>query len=107
MEKTSFGVYGEDSIKEAIDGLGKKNILVCGTETHVCVLQTCIQLKAAGYQPILVVNACGSRHEDDRMFGIERAKQEGVLTTTAEAILFELTANSKNPVFRQISKIVK
>lgn len=107
MEKTSFGVYGEDSIKEAIDGLGKKNILVCGTETHVCVLQTCIQLKAAGYQPILVVNACGSRHEDDRMFGIERAKQEGVIVTTAEAILFELTANSKSPVFRQISKIVK
>lgn len=61
MEKTSFGVYGEAPIKEAVDGLGKKNIIVCGTETHVCVLQTCIQLKEAGYQPILVTDAAGSQ----------------------------------------------
>ena len=78
MEKTSFGVYGEAPIKEAIDGLGKKNIIVCGTETHVCVLQTCIQLKEAGYQPILVTDAAGSRHAEDRKFGIKRAIQEGV-----------------------------
>ena len=107
MEKTSFGIYGEDPIKEAVDGLGKKNIIVCGTETHVCVLQTCIQLKAAGYQPIMVVDACGSRHEIDRLFGIERAKQEGVIITTYEALLFELMGGSTCPVFRQISKIVK
>ena len=107
MEKTSFGIYGEEPIKEAVDGLGKKNVIVCGTETHVCVLQTCIQLKEAGYQPIMVVDACGSRHEIDRLFGIERAKQEGVIITTYEALLFELMGGSTCPVFRQISKIVK
>ena len=107
MEKTSFGIYGEAPIKEAVDGLGKKNIIVCGTETHVCVLQTCIQLKEAGFQPIMVVDACGSRHEEDRLFGIERAKQEGVIVTTYEALLFELMGGATCPVFRQISKIVK
>ncbi|HAP19912.1 hydrolase [Frisingicoccus caecimuris] len=107
MEKTSFGVYGEAPIKEAIDGLGKKNIIVCGTETHVCVLQTCIQLKEAGYQPILVTDAAGSRHAEDRKFGIKRAIQEGVIVTTYEALLFELMGGSTCPVFRQISKIVK
>ena len=107
MEKTSFGVFGDEAIKEAVNGLGKKNVIVCGTETHVCVLQTCIQLKEAGYQPIMVVDACGSRHEIDRLFGIERAKQEGVIITTYEALLFELMGGSTCPVFRQISKIVK
>ena len=107
MEKTSFGIYGEAPIKEAVDGLGKKNIIVCGTETHVCVLQTCIQLKEAGFQPIMVVDACGSRHEEDRLSGIERAKQEGVIVTTYEALLFELMGGATCPVFRQISKIVK
>ncbi len=107
MEKDSFGVYGEPAIKEAIDNLGKKNILVFGTETHVCVLQTCLQLKEAGYQPVLVINACGSRHEIDRLTAIERAKMEGILVTTAESVLFELTDKCTNPKFRQISKIVK
>ena len=107
MEKTSFGVFGDEAIKEAVNGLGKKNVIVCGTETHVCVLQTCIQLKEAGFQPIMVIDACGSRHEIDRLYGIERAKQEGVIVTTYEALLFELMEGSTCPVFRQISKIVK
>ena len=55
----------------------------------------------------MVVDACGSRHEIDRLFGIERAKQEGVIITTYEALLFELMGGSTCRVFRQISKIVK
>lgn len=107
MEKTSFSVYGDEKIKETIDAMGKKVILVCGTEAHVCVLQTCLELKEAGYEPVLVVDAAGSRHAEDRKFGIKRAIQEGVRVTTYEAILFELMKGSTCPVFRQISKIVK
>ncbi|MDD3220993.1 MAG: hydrolase [Clostridia bacterium] len=107
MEKTSFSVYGDPAIKAAVDGLGKKTVLVCGTEAHVCVLQTCLELKESGYEPVLVVDCAGSRHAEDRKYGIKRAVQEGVRVTTYEAILFELMRGSTCSVFRDISKIVK
>ena len=85
----------------------KKYILVCGMEAHICVLQSCIDLKAAGFQPVMVVDAVASRREADKKIAIERAIQEGILVTTAEAVLFELTLDSTNPCFKAISKLVK
>ena len=78
-----------------------------GTEAHICVLQSCIDLKAAGFQPVMVVDAVASRREADKKIAIERAIQEGILVTTAEAVLFELTLDSTNPCFKAISKLVK
>lgn len=106
-DKMSYGVMGDETINAAVAATGKKNVLVCGTEAHVCVLQTCVQLKELGYNPILVVDAIGSRHADDREYGIKRAMQEGVTVTTSEAILFEFMGSAKCPVFKEISKIVK
>ena len=54
-----------------------------GTEAHICVLQSCIDLKAAGFQPVMVVDAVASRREADKKIAIERAIQEGILVTTA------------------------
>ena len=63
--------------------------------------------KAAGFQPVMVVDAVASRREEDKKIAIERAIQEGILMTTAEAVLFELTLDSTNPCFKAISKLVK
>ena len=74
---------------------------------NICVLQSCMDLKAAGFQPVMVVDAVASRREEDKKIAIERAIQEGILVTTAEAVLFELTLDSTNPCFKAISKLVK
>ena len=95
------------AILDKLESMGKKNILVMGTEAHICVLQSCIDLKAAGFQPVMVVDAVASRREADKKIAIERAIQEGILVTTAEAVLFELTLDSTNPCFKAISKLVK
>ena len=71
------------------------------------MLQTCIDLKELGYNPVLVTDAIASRKKSDKKIALQRAVQEGILLTTAEAILFELTLDSRNPVFRQISQLVK
>ncbi|MGN0204102.1 MAG: isochorismatase family protein [Coprococcus sp.] len=106
-EKTSFSCCKDETIMGAIKEMNKKNIIVLGTEAHVCVLQTCIDLKMAGMQPILVVDSVASRKESDMKTGIQRAIQEGVLVTTSEAILMELTETSGNPHFKQISALIK
>lgn len=106
-EKASFSCCRNKAILDKLEAMGKKNMLVMGTEAHICVLQSCMDLKAAGFQPVMVVDAVASRREEDKKIAIERAIQEGILVTTAEAVLFELTLDSTNPCFKAISKLVK
>jgi len=107
FEKMTFSCYDDEAIKTKIDGLGKKNIIVCGTEAHVCVLQSCIDLKAAGYNVVLVGDCVGSRRTYDKKMGLKRAAREGVFITTYEAILFELLRKAGGDVFKTISKLIK
>ena len=107
FEKTTFSCCKNEPTMEAIKNSGKKNVIVAGIETHVCVLQTCIDLLEAGLQPILVTDCVTSRKQNDTDVGIQRLIQAGVIPTTYESILFELTLNAKNPVFKEISKLVK
>lgn len=85
----------------------KKYILVCGMEAHCCVLQTVIDLAAAGYVPVLITDCIGSRRAYDREMAIERAKQEGAILTTSEAILFELLEVAGTPLSKGIQRLVK
>lgn len=107
FEKTTFSCCKNEPTMEAIKSTGKKNVIVAGIETHVCVLQTCIDLLEAGLQPILVTDCVTSRKQNDTDVAIQRLIQAGVIPTTYESILFELTLNAKNPVFKEISKLVK
>jgi isochorismate hydrolase len=106
-DKTTFSCYGEPKIKAALQAAGRPNVILCGAEAHICVLQTLLCLQDAGYQAILVADCVTSRRESDRELGIKRAAKEGGLLTSYEALLFELTKDSKAPVFRTISKLVK
>ncbi len=106
-DKTTFSCCHTPAIKQAIAAYGRRKILLCGTEAHVCVLQTAIDLLADGYQVYYVTDCVGSRKAMDKKFGIKRAAQEGARLTTYEAILFELTANTANPAFKGISNLVK
>lgn len=107
FEKTTFSCCQNQATMEAIKSANKKVVIVAGIETHVCVLQTCIDLIEAGYKVVLVTNCCGSRKQIDNDMGIQRLIQSGVIPTTYESILFELTLNAKNPVFKEISALVK
>ena len=107
FDKITFSCFDDEAIKAKIEESGKKNVIVCGIESHICVLQTCIDLKEAGYNPILVVDCMSSRKESDKEIAILRAQQEGILLTTTEAILFELTRKAGNPTFKVISKLIK
>ena len=107
FEKTTFSCCKNEPTMEAIQATGKKVVIVAGIETHVCVMQTCLDLLEAGLQPVLVTDCVSSRAEYNTVMAIERMVQAGVIPTTYESILFELTLNAKNPVFKEISALVK
>lgn len=82
-------------------------VIICGIESHVCVLQTAMELKEHGYQPYLVTNCIASRKREDYEAALARAKQEGILLTTYEAVLFELLEIAGTPESKVVQKIVR
>jgi nicotinamidase-related amidase len=106
-DKVTFSCAEDEIILQKIKSTGKKNIIVCGIEAHICVLQTVVDLIALGYHVILVEDCVGSRTEENRQIGIRRALQEGALSTSYESILFELTRVAKTDIFKSISRLIK
>ena len=85
----------------------RKQVLVFGIESHICVLQTVLDLLEAGYQPFVAADCLSSRKPEDKEIALRRMEQAGACLTTMESCLFELTERGGTDVFRQISKLVK
>jgi nicotinamidase-related amidase len=107
IEKISFSCCEEPEFGNELERLAGKNIILFGIESHVCVLQTCLDLLASGKQPVVVEDCISSRKVNDRTIAIERMRQEGAIITTMESLLFEFTRKAGNDIFRSISGIVK
>jgi nicotinamidase-related amidase len=107
IEKMTFSCCGETAFMDKLRALNKKYILLCGIETHVCVLQTALDLLEEGFVPVLVADAVSSRHEEDKKIALRRIERAGGILTSTESILFELCQVSGTAEFKQISKIVK
>lgn len=103
IEKICFSAY--EDVKETIRD--KRFVIVCGVEAHICVLQTVIDLAEAGHIPVLVTNCTASRKDLERKMAIQRAKSEGAILTTYEALLFELLQKAGSETSRAIQRLVK
>jgi nicotinamidase-related amidase len=78
-----------------------------GIESHVCVLQTALDLLDGGYVPVIIEDCVSSRKLNDKVIAVERMRSEGAVISTYESILFELTMVSGTEVFKGISRLVK
>ena len=107
VEKIAFSCCGEKAFIERLGTAGRKRILLAGIESHVCVLQTAVDLAAEGYTPAVVADCVSSRYAADKEIALRRYEAEGAILTTSESILFELTREAGTPVFKQISALVK
>ena len=107
VEKRDFSCCDEPSVAEKLKNLYAKNIIICGIEAHVCVLQTAVDLKAEGFNPVVVMDCISSRTPENTELARERFRFEGIMMTSYESILFELTRSSGAAEFKTISKLVK
>lgn len=107
IEKIAFSCCDEPDFMKEIRKLNKKYIIISGIETHVCVLQTTIDLLENNFIPVIVQDCVSSRRLNDKQVAIERMRKEGAYITTYESILFELLRYSGSDAFRAISKLVK
>ena len=107
IEKRDFSCCDEPTVVEKLEELEAKNIIICGIESHVCVLQTAVDLKEAGFNPVVVMDCVSSRTNENIELARERFRKEEILMSSYESILFELTRSSAAPEFKNISKLVK
>jgi nicotinamidase-related amidase len=107
LGKMAFSCCGEASFVTALEATGRRQVLLAGIETHVCVWQTAADLRAVGYAVEVPADAVSSRTAASRLIGLERIRSAGAGVTSVETALFELMGTAEHPAFRDILKIVK
>ncbi len=107
LPKTHFSCADEPSVLAAIEALGRRQVLVCGMEAHVCVMQGALGLAQRGFEVYLARDACGSRREEDRDAALARMASAGVRITTVESAMFEWMHRADRPEWRALLALVK
>jgi len=107
IHKRSFSCYGCPEYVEHLKKINRRQILVTGIETHVCVYQTVRDLHRHGYEVHVIADAVSSRQQFDRELAIARMRDEGVTITTAEMAMCELLKSADNPNFKKIMAFIK
>lgn len=107
IEKTDFSCFGAEEYVAFLKAHPCKSVILCGIEAHVCVLQTAVDLREAGFHPVVITDCITSRSIISKESAIERFRYEGIQTATCESILFELTRSARSPEFKAISNLVK
>ena len=107
ISKMAFSCCGDQGFKLRLQGLGKKRVILCGVEAHVCISQTAHDLLANGYRVHVPEDAVCSRKERDWRAGLEKMRQSGIIVTSTEAVIFELVERAGTDEFREILKLVR
>lgn len=107
IEKITFACTGEPTFVAALERLGRRRVVLCGTEAHVCVLQTALGLLQLGYTVHLVADAVSSRTPANHAAGVERMRAAGASIVTTEMVLFEWLERAGTPVFKTVSALIR
>lgn len=107
ISKSSFSCCGNQPFMETFKSLNRKQILLTGIETHICVYQTALDLLNLGYEVHVVTDAVSSRIAENKQIGLAQIKEAGARLTSTEMALFELLRIAEGDPFKQITKIVK
>jgi nicotinamidase-related amidase len=107
IEKSCFSSCGsEDFLSQLIRG-NIKQVLVCGIEAHICVLQTSLDLLERGFEVFLLVDCITSRNPENKQIALARLAQAGAIYSTLEMSLFEMLGGADSPEFKAIQNLIK
>jgi Isochorismatase family len=107
IEKFSFSCCQEPEFVKKINLLGRKQVLLTGIETHICVHQTGYELLNQGYQVQVAADCVSSRTKENKEIGLQRLVQSGGQITSVEMIFFELMKQARGDGFKQMVKLIK
>jgi nicotinamidase-related amidase len=107
INKASFSCCGAEDFNVKLEALDRKQILLCGIETHVCIYQTAVDLTENGLDVTVIADAVSSRSPENKQNALIRIASEGAHISSTEMVLFELLKTAQHPQFRQIARLVR
>ena len=106
-EKLTFSSYRQPQFRQELERLHARDVLLCGIETHVCVLQTTLDLLKNDFRVFAAADSMCSRAPFNYQTGIELMRDAGAVIGSTESLLFQLLEEAGTDRFKQISKLVK
>ena len=107
LEKVTFSACGATGFKSVLQTKKIRDVLLCGMETHVCVLQTCLDLLKDGFKVFVVADAVSSRTEQNRRLALERMRDAGATIVSIEMALFELLERAGTEEFKEVLVLMR
>lgn len=107
IEKSCFSSCGAEEFLSQLIRRNKKQVLVCGIEAHICVLQTCLDLLERGFEVFLLVDCITSRNPENKRVALARLAQAGAVLSTLEMSLFEMMGGADSPQFKAIQNLIR
>ena len=107
VDKTTFCCAAEPEFMEALAGTGRKQVVLVGMETHICITQTALALAGSGYQVQVVANGVCSIDEGNHAIALNRLQSAGVVITTSESVMYEAVERAGTDEFKGLLQIVK
>src|SRR4029078_4576476 len=77
IERTSMNSWDDPGFREAIEATGKKNIIMTGLWTEVCVAWPTIEMLGEGYNVYVVEDCCGATSPAAQEAALSRMVQAG------------------------------
>ncbi|MCU0661339.1 MAG: isochorismatase family protein [Myxococcota bacterium] len=106
IEKFAFSCMGEPEFCDVFDDMGLQTVAIVGIESHVCVMQTTLDLLDRGVQAFYLAEATGSRDPLHKAEAVIRVRDAGAIVGSVEMLAFELLRSSKNPAFKNVQKVI-
>lgn len=107
LSKTAFSGYYEPDLRAQVDAIEVENWILIGIETHICVLQTAKDLRAANKNVVVLNDATSSRSLYDYSTGMAELRDASVRISNSEAILYELVRDANTPEFKELLTLIK
>ena len=107
IPKMDFNCCDEKAYMESLTSLGKKQVLIAGIESHICVYQTTAALLDMGYEVHIVADTVASRFPKNRKLALKKMERMGAQMTSVEMALFELLKTAEHDKFRDIVRVIK
>jgi nicotinamidase-related amidase len=104
IDKDRFSCFGSEVFCTLLKRLpGNRNtLLLCGMESHICVMQTALAALREGYLVHVASDAVSSRTEWNWKVGLERMRAAGAVISSTEMMIYELMRSSSSPAFKQM-----
>ncbi|MEN8256197.1 MAG: isochorismatase family protein, partial [Verrucomicrobiota bacterium] len=107
IAKSAFSCCGEPEFSKAFEEAGKRQAILVGIETHVCVYQTAIDLLENGVEVFVVADAVSSRAPENKALALQAMQDAGATVLPTESVLFALLRDAADPRFKELLKLIK